>query len=312
MRFRLGRAADFSECGRLLVNDGGLELAPEMWAALPRIWKAMFDSWGRGTFVVYTDEDDSVYGFGMSAFVTDAFLQAEQANPRPYIAARFYQDFERVLLGVDDVREANTEERLNLLILHACHKNPDPSHPQTRRVMPIAAQSFLFAHAGYSIRALLGEVYGAEFAAFLEAGGYELVSDFPELEKQRRRPYLMKLDREQVPRGGSDLAMQLLYPQRPIFQFTIAEQRLLTHSLLGLTDRQLSDELAVSLETVRSTWDSIYTRVARVRPLLFAAPDEASTAAARGAEKRRQLLDYLRQHMEELRPATRASSAGRR
>ena len=286
--------------------DNGLQMRPELWDALPEIWEDVLSTWGRGSFVVYTgDEDESLYGFGMSVFVADPFLEEERRRPQPYIAARFYEDHRNVVLGIDEVREANTEGRLNVLVLHACQKFPDLAREETRRVMPIAAQSFLFAHAGYSIRNITGEVYGADFAAFLRAGGYELVADFPEQAKHPRRPHLLELDRDRVPRGGSDLAMQLFYPEKPIFFFTLAEQRLLAYALTGLTDQKLGTELDVSLETVRSTWDSIYTRVGRVRPRLLHGADGEAVNVARGAEKRRQLLDYLRQHMEELRPVHR-------
>jgi hypothetical protein len=305
MRFRLGRPADFAECLCLLRVDGGWQPKDSVWDDLPNIWKQIFSEWGRATFVVYeTDDDEPVLaGFGMSAFVVEAFRREEIERPRPYVAERFYERYEDVLLTPEAVRRANTEGRLDLLILHSCHRHPDLAHPETRRMLPVAAQSFHFLHAGHRLRWLWGEAYGAAMAEFLRHGGYTLISDFPDHADRLRRPYALGLDRDRVERGGSELAMHLVHPEPPIFHFTPAEQRLLTFALMAFTDRQVAAELAVSIETVRSTWDAIYTRVGRARPRLLREAD--SPAATRSLEKKRQLLDYVRQHLEELRPFVR-------
>jgi DNA-binding CsgD family transcriptional regulator len=309
MRFRLGRLEDLLACHRMVLADGGLRAKKELWDALPAVWEKMIRTRPAGvSFAVYeSDEDDDVTtcGFGMSAFVTEAFYREERSRPKPFIAARFYERHEQVLLGGEDVRQANTDGQLHLLVLHALHRHPDLAHPETRRMMPIAAQSFYFLHAGYRLQSVTGEAYGSDFAAFLAQGGYTQLSDFPEYAEEQRRPYLLGLDRAAVRPAGTELSLQLFHPEGPVFFFTAAEQRVLLHALLGLSDRQVAAELDVSLETVRSAWDSIYTRVGRARPRLLHGADVAASPAARGVEKRRQLLDYLRQHMEELRPMNR-------
>ena len=88
----------------------------------------------------------------------------------------------------------------------------------------------------------------------------------------------------------------------PQFGFSRGEQRLLLSALSGQTDMELSDELGTSLSPVKSTWRSIYNRVASRLPELV--PDDSQTNpqnSDRGREKRRRLLTYLREHLEELR-----------
>lgn len=303
----------------MAIADGGLRAKAETWDALPRLWGDLFGSPGLCSFVVFEDDevereadDVELCGFAMSAFVNDAFFREARSRREPWLAATLYERLQqgtRVILGADEVRQGNTDGTLHLLVLHAVHRHPDFAHPETRRLMPVAAQSFHFAHAGYRLASITGEVYGAEIAAFMLHGGYVQLSDFAEHEeasRSPRRPFLFALDRERVQRGATNAtSLEMFHPEPPLFFFTPAEQRVLLHALTGMPDRQIAAALDVSQETVRSTWDSIYTRVARARPRLLHSVDGEPSPVARGAEKRRQLLDYLRQHMEELRPITR-------
>jgi len=54
---------------------------------------------------------------------------------------------------------------------------------------------------------------------------------------------------------------------------------------------------------VKKRWSAIYERVADVdSELLPPSVANGAHALSRGAERRRYLLNYLRQHLEELRP----------
>jgi hypothetical protein len=55
---------------------------------------------------------------------------------------------------------------------------------------------------------------------------------------------------------------------------------------------------------VKKRWHTIYERVVRADHDLLPAPiQNGPPTHLRGAERRRRLLNYLRQHPEELRPA---------
>jgi hypothetical protein len=63
---------------------------------------------------------------------------------------------------------------------------------------------------------------------------------------------------------------------------------------------------------VKKRWHAIYERVEEVdRELLPPWNGNGSRPGARGAERRRQLLGYLRQHPEELRPSLHRAAAGK-
>jgi len=62
--------------------------------------------------------------------------------------------------------------------------------------------------------------------------------------------------------------LSFLY-EPPLFGFNVSEQRLLISALAGGTDEELSDELGISLSTVKKTWRLIYDRVAACLPELI-------------------------------------------
>jgi DNA-binding CsgD family transcriptional regulator len=117
-------------------------------------------------------------------------------------------------------------------------------------------------------------------------------------------PELYGLSREEAGRllPGSPVrdAFQFTPPR---FRFTAAERRMLRLAVTQLTDEQVGEELGISLHGLKKLWRSVHERALDAMPHLF---DDSSSAEAgtRGPEKRRTLLQYLRQHPEELRPYT--------
>jgi hypothetical protein len=54
---------------------------------------------------------------------------------------------------------------------------------------------------------------------------------------------------------------------------------------------------------VKARWRTIYDRVGEVASDLLPVAADDGASGRRGPEKRRRLLEYLRQHPEELRPS---------
>jgi hypothetical protein len=77
-------------------------------------------------------------------------------------------------------------------------------------------------------------------------------------------------------------------------------------ALDGGTDKELADELGISLSAVKKTWRMIYDRVAACQPELIPSNSQADAwTQDRGKQKKQRLLAYLREHPEELRPVSR-------
>jgi hypothetical protein len=72
---------------------------------------------------------------------------------------------------------------------------------------------------------------------------------------------------------------------------------------MGETCEELAKSLSISPWTVKKRWHAIYDRVADVDRKLLPPPIAYGPhATSRGPERRRRLLNYLRQHLEEVRP----------
>ena len=88
---------------------------------------------------------------------------------------------------------------------------------------------------------------------------------------------------------------------RPRFGFGARQQEMLRLSCLrsDFSDEMLAETLTMSVSAVKNWWQAVYRRVSAAHPDLLPPTDAVK---ARGPEKRRCLLQYLREHPEELRP----------
>jgi hypothetical protein len=130
-------------------------------------------------------------------------------------------------------------------------------------------------------------------------------------ERLSKSPHIVGITRElEFSRPGSWVGSLFDY-HPPRCGFTPSERRLLIRAISNRspTDAILARDLRISLPTIKKTWLSIYDRFSRNAPELFA--EEPNTGAKRGKEKRRRLLAYLHDHLEELRPTARRKTVHR-
>jgi len=88
--------------------------------------------------------------------------------------------------------------------------------------------------------------------------------------------------------------------QDPRFRFSAPQRRLLWLALFDESDEHLLPRLEVSVHGLKKLWRGIYDRIDEAEPEFFG--DAAVDDGKRGPEKRRQVLAYVRQRPEELRP----------
>ncbi|MGH7328942.1 MAG: helix-turn-helix transcriptional regulator, partial [Polyangiaceae bacterium] len=84
---------------------------------------------------------------------------------------------------------------------------------------------------------------------------------------------------------------------RPRFRFSPGEQQMLLLALEGRSDDDLADALGISAWTVKKRWQSVYAKVEAIDPSVVAPHEDEKLR-----QRRRFLLAYLREHLEELRP----------
>jgi len=301
---------------------GELRLPDELRRELIPLWMRLLDD-GSTTFTVVEDlalpHPERIEGFGLSVFISPAFAEAFSASPTPYLAAQIYQRMlaqDGTVLDQQAIRKANSGEGLHLVVLHFGLRNPDMDHPRTASALQIGSAAFFFTHAGYRVESILNEVYGDQPKRFMEAGGFRLHRDFAAAGHEGardwtpdERPYLFRLEKTSMPPGAVNPLAELFRTPRPSMDFAPSEQRLLIRALLHDSDTAVAEALGISHDAVKKTWRSIFDRVQQRAPFLLP-PHQPSVEGRRSQEKRRHLLDYLRTHLEELRPYERRRGNG--
>jgi DNA-binding CsgD family transcriptional regulator len=317
----LGRVAIMSTIFRPALNsDIGPAVAllrnEACFVASEAVWSRMPSAWARGlateslVFLVYEDLQapvgERLVSVGMSVMVSDAFVHLLRAGAGPYAAQLLYTESgfdERFVLSRREIAKANAHRALNLFVLHNPLRYRDPKDPKVARIMPVGLAGFQYAHDGYNLRRLIWEVYGEFYANALASAGYRTLDPFTHSAQANAvspasRPYLMaRLADDEQPPGYAADQMMLSSFLVPTLRLTASQQRLARLALLEYDDIELERALGVSRNAIKQTWRGIYDKAKTVLPNAFESHGEE-----RRASPRRAVLNYLRQHMEEVRP----------
>lgn len=282
-----------------------LPLPERVRSALPAIWTRLLGQPGFNADLV---EDLSrpagtrLVAMGMAIALDERWQRQLAVDPPANAPALIYEE---LLDGHyqppsdKELGQLNARGEVAFLVLHYNQVLDDLGNPDTLEILGVAMTLFRQAHAGYRLQHLYQEGMGDQ-GAYLQSMGFR-----PRTARgQSGVPELYGLSREEAGRllPGSPVrdAFQFTPPR---FRFTAAERRMLRLAVTQLTDEQVGEELGISLHGLKKLWRSVHERALDAMPHLF---DDSSAAEAgtRGPEKRRTLLQYLRQHPEELRPYT--------
>ena len=309
MRFRLVEPRDYPTCQSLL--NPAMRLSRRVTDQLPALWSTL----GRhGTCSVVEDptkpHPDCIEGFGASAFVADGFVDGFLEARRSYLDAALYEsivDGSSPVLSEEQIRDANAGDGLTLVVFNFGLRDHDLSNPVTGRVLQMGGTAFYSLHAGYRLKTIVSEVFGNQAVQYMQAGGFQLQDTGvePVAEADVTTPRLFALRREWVRPAFINPLSSLFYPSTPRIGFSRTEQRVLMHALLNRSDAEIAEELGLSLDAIKKTWRRVYERVSRLVPYVIDG-DRRSDDGSRSIEKRRHVLEYLRAHLEELRPTRRA------
>lgn len=251
-------------------------------------------------------------GVGVSAFISDDFLHFIKTPPFFWV---YPELIKRIATGKSplpsdkQIRAANADGGLNLFLWGGALRSEYANRPE---VLTALYSAFLEQHRGFLLKELI--LHGNSIdrlQAILRAGG-QLLDESGEYVDQLQKPlheifeapHYAGLTREAaLSRLGSSIAALFIY-EPPQFGFRPSEQRMLLAAVRGGTDEELANELGISLSAMKKMWLSIYERASTRLPTLL--PNRASLKerSERGKEKKQRLLAYLREHPEELRPAS--------
>src|SRR5262245_39780366 len=219
MRFRLIEPRDFAIC-RSLLNPA-LHLSSRVLAQLPIIWQTLMVF---GTLSVVEDPSrphpDSVQGFGASVFVGEEFVDEFIEARRNYLDAALYErilDGRSPVLSEEQIARANAGDGLSLVVFNYGLRRHDLTDPIMQRVVQAGTAAFYSLHAGYRLKTILNEVFGADAAQYLSAGGFRRQDTVPEAHAitPSETPQLFILRRAWVQPGVIDTLSSLFHPPRP-------------------------------------------------------------------------------------------------
>jgi DNA-binding CsgD family transcriptional regulator len=319
MRFREATDSDVGAIAGLFDGRNALPLEPSVRESLPAVLRRLLAS-PSCVLTVFEEEDRSglrVSSFAGGLFPRDQIVASYLATPFPgllsFVLTSLHRG-EQPLLTLEEVRNANSGPGLNLVVFPIPLGSLDWNDVRAEQLRKLAPQAFVRGFGGYRLRSIYYEVFTDEIAAYLQAGGYRLLHDFASHSgtgfiPQGCRPRMLRLAADDLPPGAMSMASQMFNPAAARLGLTTAEQRIALRALDGASDRAIAEALRLSTETVRSNWRSIYRRLDHVLPE-FAAPAGHGEDMARGLEKRRVAIEYLRQNMHELRPALAMARRG--
>jgi DNA-binding CsgD family transcriptional regulator len=318
---RLAAPGDLADCAKLFENHRAYPM--ELVRELPAIWlRLMREEAIR--ICVFEDRDRQpgarIVGCGATVFVTDDCAEHARRAAEPYLAVRLLrQDATGAtpILRSAEIGAANSSDGLNVVILHYAESANGYSDTERFALAHKSLESFIWLLRGYNLKQMLQEQSDEISPPFILDGLAHVLTDYGDYYRRTGLPvpppgarlYLTGITREEaMATPGRAIAPVFAYTP-PRFFFSPCERRLLDRALLGETDRQLAKSLGRALPTVKSLWRTIYNRVGMVDPALLGSRHDAVVECqpTRGRERRRRILEYLRQHPEELRPT--ASSA---
>jgi hypothetical protein len=252
--------------------------------------------------------------FSAVVFVTDEFCSHAQSKLPPYLGPELAQKYlsrELAVLNREQVAQANAGAGLNVIVCFEGWTHAGLSAEEVLAVRAKQSEALHLGLSGYHVKEFLAYPVGEDALQWMLNAGARMRRHYPSYLRNgtafrpvlSQRPYLVGLTKkEALAHPGSSVADLFIYTP-PRFLFSRSQRVLLQHALRGETCETLAASLAVSRWTVKKRWHAIYERVADVDGELLPSPiADGLDACSRGAERRRHLLNYLRQHLEELRP----------
>jgi hypothetical protein len=253
-----------------------------------------------------------IVAFGAAVFVSRAFAEEEISNPRPGLNARIIASVDSgcpVVLNETELRSANTNGGLELVVLCGNWRRDTLSAEQSSEVQMLMSTAFVLQHRGFRFHRFIFEtVDEAERESYLEAAGvWRIVSDFGEFCAQQqnarwnRGRSLGVVTRQEAFRVVGHVSALLFHYNEPVLGLREADQQLLTAALAGLNDEELAHNLGVHVPVIKKRWRSLF-EMASNHADLFPDMSDGLEDAGRGRQKRQFILHYVREHPEELRP----------
>ena len=249
-------------------------------------------------------------GVGAVAFLADDFVHRAKQPPFFWIGPALVHDLldgPSPIVSDDELLRSGALEGLTVFAWPLGFR---PDYLLLPEVQNFLIASFMDEIRGYNLKEFLGQttdLTGARVS--LHSGAVLLTPDgvFTQLPPDAdphllQQPHLFVISRQNALEKVGSWSSSLFIYSPPVLGFSRSEQRLLGAALRGLDDHELVSDLQVSLSAIKKTWRSIYSRVERSNLSILPSDVPHHVSGDRGKGKKHRLLNYVREHPEELRP----------
>ena len=313
---RKGSFRDLADCF-ILHESLGLPYPKGKRRVLLEMWRVLL-SMGAMQLCLVEDRarpiGSRVVSFNSALFVGDKFCSEAQLTLPPYLGielAKRYLSGQLPVLNREQVARANACDGLNVVMCFEGWIHGTLLPEQLLAMRGKQNEALHLTLRGFRIKEFLADPIGWDMSQWMLDAGARLRRNYfnyfqkhgaPKF-KSLQRPWLVGLTKEEAfAHPGSNIAGLFIYTP-PRFHFNRSQRVLLQRALMGETCEKLATSLSLSRWTVKKRWHAIYDRVADIdRELLPCSIAYGAYVSSRGAERRRHLLNYLRQHLEDLRP----------
>jgi len=265
-------------------------------------WKKLIHSHSFHSCVIESANiPGQIIGFGASVFVTPEFATREIADPKPGLNSRIIAAFAKqqsVIRAEEDLYNTAANQPLDEVTLYGNWPDALLSAEQLEHVKRLLPMSFLESHTGYRLNRLIAECVGPVQSSYIESSGvWRVVKRFAESEG-----IFVVMTRQDALAMSGSIASNLFQYREPALGLRKSERHVLVEALSCRSDIDLAKRMNLSPETIKKRWQSLFDKIAEVRPELLPVEEDAGEKHTRGPQKRHHILAYVRSHPQELRP----------
>ncbi|MGB6522202.1 MAG: hypothetical protein WBE83_10555 [Candidatus Cybelea sp.] len=324
MDFVLRRAveSDLDQClalttDRFLYDPEQLTMLRDMWCHIITTKDGIMAVLAEASHVSH------VRFFFTAAFVSNESVGNYHRLSRPKIAHAMVEQFHRgahPFLSRLETAHANAAGTVNVVLAHhGYEERHDESNEKTRAATYQLVRKYL---SGWNLRTYTNEVFARDSNRDGKEMGEALGFRTRRYTEQQlrhagippdRAPWVWTATRQDAlsKPAGLGLALIFLSFSRPRFGFSFAEQDTLELALDGHTDEGIASAMNTSTATIKKRFRAIHEKVEDATlDELTALVREPAKVGVRGPESRRWILNYLRDHHEEMRPYSMPASNG--
>jgi hypothetical protein len=243
-------------------------------------------------------------GYGASVMVSDEFAEANETHSRPGLNSRVIEEVHagsKHILTEKAIARDNAGDGLNLAMLAGRWSNSrNLTGSRLTEVQNMLGATFARLHEGYRLKRIVADFVDEQDRVFAEATKVYRLTPYLTQTTEFSGRVLGIADAESVRAVVGTIVYSLFHTPRPRLRLRPTNQELLLAALEGGTDNELADRLRISLAAVKRRWESIFRTCEEAG--IVSAETERGSNSKRGSQRRHHVLNYMRRHMEELRP----------